>query len=86
MIGALLLTFQMAEDTTIHKAQGSEHPIVVIPFMMTHYVMLQHNLLYTGITRAKKALVLDGEKKAMWYAIRNEKTAVRNTRLGKQLQ
>jgi exodeoxyribonuclease V alpha subunit len=76
----------LAYATTIHKAQGSEYPIVVMPFMMTHYVMLQRNLLYTGVTRAKKALVLVGEKKAIWYAIRNEKTAERNTRLGKRLQ
>lgn len=76
----------LAYATTIHKAQGSEYPIVVMPFMMTHFVMLQRNLLYTGITRAKKILVLIGEKKAISYAIRNEKTAERNTRLAERLK
>ena len=67
--------------TTIHKAQGSEYPIVVMPFTMSLYVMLQRNLLYTGVTRAKKVLVLIGEKKAISYAVRNETTTSRNTKL-----
>ena len=46
--------------TTIHKSQGSEYPIVVMPVTMSHFVMLQRNLLYTGVTRAKKILVLIG--------------------------
>lgn len=75
----------LAYATTIHKAQGSEYPIVVMPFMMTHFVMLQRNLLYTGVTRAKKVLVLVGEKKAVWYAITNEKTSERNTKLAERL-
>lgn len=70
---------------TIHKAQGSEFPIVVMPFTMSHYVMLQRNLLYTGVTRAKKVLLLIGEKKAIYYAIRNETTADRNTKLSQRL-
>ena len=76
----------LAYATTIHKAQGSEYPIVVMPFTMSHFVMLQRNLLYTGVTRAKKILVLIGEKKAVYYAIRNETTAARNTRLDQRLQ
>ena len=52
-----------------------------MPFMMTHCIMLQRNLLYTGVTRAKKILVLVGEKKALNYAIRNNKAVARNTRL-----
>ncbi len=76
----------LAYATTIHKAQGSEYPIVVMPFSMSHFVMLQRNLLYTGVTRAKKVLVLIGEKKAVFYAIKNEKTAERNTRLAKRLR
>ena len=71
---------------TIHKSQGSEYPIVVMPFMMTHYIMLQRNLLYTGVTRAKKILVLVGEKKAISYAIRNNKAVERNTRLSVRIQ
>lgn len=76
----------LAYATTIHKSQGSEYPIVVMPFTMSHYVMLQRNLLYTGVTRAKKILVLIGEKKAVWYAIRNETTADRNTKLNERLR
>lgn len=76
----------LAYATTIHKSQGSEYPIVVMPFTMSHYVMLQRNLLYTGVTRAKKILVLIGEKKAVWYAIKNETTADRNTKLAMRLQ
>ena len=56
--------------TTIQKAQGSEYPIVVMPVLMTHYVMLQRNLIYTGITRAKKGLVIVGTKKALAMAVR----------------
>lgn len=76
----------LAYATTIHKAQGSEYPIVVMPFMMTHYVMLARNLLYTGVTRAKKVLVLVGEKRAVQYAIQNKKAAERNTRLAERLK
>lgn len=75
----------LAYAVTIHKAQGSEYPIVVMPFTMSHFVMLQRNLLYTGVTRAKKILVLIGEKKAVFYAIRNETTAGRNIKLTKRL-
>ena len=76
----------LAYATTIHKSQGSEYPIVVLPFIMAHFVMLQRNLLYTAVTRAKKVLVLVGEKKAIGYAIRNQKTMERNTRLSLRLQ
>ena len=75
----------LAYATTIHKAQGSEYPIVVIPFTMQHYVMLQRNLLYTGVTRAKKALVLIGTKKAIGFAIRNNTVAKRNSCLADRL-
>lgn len=76
----------LAYAITIHKSQGSEYPIVVMPFTMSHYVMLQRNLLYTGVTRAKKILVLIGEKKAVWYAVKNETTADRNTKLAERLR
>lgn len=75
----------LAYATTIHKAQGSEYPIVVMPFSMSHFVMLQRNLLYTGVTRAKKILVLIGEKKAVFYAVRNGRVAERNTRLAERI-
>lgn len=75
-----------AYATTIHKAQGSEYPIVVMPVMMNHFVMLQRNLIYTGITRAKKVLVLVGTKKAIAYAVRNVTVTKRNTHLRERLR
>ena len=75
----------LAYATTIHKSQGSEYPIVVMPVMMTHYVMLQRNLIYTGITRAKKICVLIGSKKALSFAIRNMSVLKRNSKLKERL-
>lgn len=74
-----------AYATTIHKAQGSEYPIVVMPVLMNHFVMLQRNLVYTGITRAKKILVMVGTKKALAYAVRNVTVTKRNTILKERL-
>lgn len=74
-----------AYATTIHKSQGSEYPIVVMPIMMNHFVMLQRNLIYTGITRAKKILVIVGTKKALHYAINNMTVTKRNTLLKERL-
>ena len=75
-----------AYATTIHKAQGSEYPVVVMPVVMSHYVMLQRNLIYTGITRAKKLLVIVGSRKALSCAVRNVKVTVRNTLLCERLR
>ena len=75
----------LAYATTIHKSQGSEYPIVVMPILMTHFVMLQRNLIYTGITRAKRILVLVGTKKALGYAVRNVTVSSRNTLLKERL-
>ena len=75
-----------AYAVTIHKSQGSEYPIVVMPVMMTHFIMLQRNLIYTGITRAKKMLVLVGTKKAIAYAVRHITVTKRNTKLKERLQ
>ena len=61
----------LAYATTIHKAQGSEYPAVVIPVMTQHYTMLARNLLYTGVTRGKKLVVLVGQRKAIAMAVRN---------------
>jgi exodeoxyribonuclease V alpha subunit len=60
-----------AYAVTIHKSQGSEYPAVVVPIMTQHYAMLQRNLLYTGVTRGKKLVVLVGQKKAVAIAVRN---------------
>ena len=75
----------LAYATTVHKAQGAEYPIVVMPVMMTHFAMLQRNLLYTGVTRAKKGLVLVGQKKAVGYCVRNVTVDKRNTLLAERL-
>ena len=75
----------LAYAITIHKSQGSEFPVVVMPVTMKHYVMLQRNLIYTGITRAKKICVLVGTTKALAYAIHNQTVSKRNTRLKERL-
>jgi len=64
-------TLVPAYAATIHKSQGSEYPAVVIPVMTQHYAMLQRNLLYTGVTRGKRLVVLVGQKKAVAIAVKN---------------
>ena len=76
----------LAYATTIHKSQGSEYPIVILPILMTHYVMLQRNLLYTGVTRAKKALVIVGTRKALGTAVHNWTVTRRNTLLAARIR
>ncbi len=71
---------------SIHKSQGSEYPAVVIPLMTQHYMLLQRNLVYTGITRGKKLVVLVGEGKALSMAVNNNKTQKRFTRLCQRLK
>lgn len=75
----------LAYAVTIHKSQGSEFPVVVMPITMKHYVMLQRNLIYTGITRAKKICVLVGTTKALAYAVHNQTVSKRNTKLTERL-
>ena len=75
----------LAYAITIHKSQGSEFPVVVMPITMKHYVMLQRNLIYTGITRAKKICVLVGTTKALAYAIKQNTVSKRNTKLKERL-
>ena len=76
----------LAYATTIHKAQGSEYPAVVIPLHTQHYLMLQRNLLYTGITRAKELVVLVGTKQALGICISNNQVTERNSYLAERLQ
>jgi exodeoxyribonuclease V alpha subunit len=71
---------------SVHKSQGSEFRAVVMPVHTTHYIMLQRNLLYTGVTRAKELVVLVGTKRAIGIAVRNDKVAERNTALAERLQ
>ncbi|NLX90582.1 MAG: ATP-dependent RecD-like DNA helicase [Firmicutes bacterium] len=75
----------LAYATTVHKSQGSEYQIVVAPIAMQHYIMLQRNLLYTCVTRAKKVMVLVGTKKAIGIAVSNNSISQRNTLLAKRL-
>ena len=70
---------------TIHKSQGSEYPIVVMPVSMTHFMMMQRNLIYTGITRSKKVCVVVGTMKALGYAVRHITVTKRNTMLKERL-
>ena len=63
----------LAYAITIHKSQGSEFPAVVIPLATQHYVLLQRNLIYTGVTRGKRLLVLIGQRKALGIAVRNDR-------------
>lgn len=76
----------LAYATTIHKAQGSEYPIVIMPISFSHFVMLQRNLLYTGITRAKKVVVLVGNRNAVYVSVKNNNVKDRNTKLSERIQ
>jgi exodeoxyribonuclease V alpha subunit len=69
-----------------HNSQGSEYPAVLLVLGSAHYMMLQRNLLYTALTRARRLCVLVGEKRAIWRAVKNDKTARRFTRLAERLQ
>ena len=77
---------QLAYCTSIHKSQGSEYPAVIIPVHTQHFVMLQRNLLYTGITRGRKLVVLVGSKKALWIAVNKADQARRYSLLNWRLQ
>ncbi|MGN0867503.1 MAG: ATP-dependent RecD-like DNA helicase, partial [Oligosphaeraceae bacterium] len=71
---------------TIHKAQGCEFPAVVVPLLRQHSIMLQRNLLYTAVTRARKLFILAGDRQAIHWAVGNDKPVNRNTRLAWRLQ
>lgn len=71
---------------SVHKSQGSEYPCVVIPVVTQHYLMLQRNLLYTAVTRAKKVVILAGTRKAVSIAVRNNKVSERYTALDWRLK
>lgn len=81
-----LSQIQLAYALSIHKSQGSEYPIVILPLMKQHFIMLQRNLLYTAITRAKEKLYIVGSVDAYSIAVKNNKTDVRRTNLIKKLR
>lgn len=76
----------LAYAVTVHKAQGSEFPVVVMPVVSAHYLMLQRNLLYTAITRARQLCVLVGSRRAIGIAVGNNKVSQRHTALDWRLQ
>ena len=76
----------LAFAASVHKAQGSEYPCVVLPLLTQHYLMLQRNLLYTAVTRAKKLVVIVGSRKALAMAVRNNKVAQRYSALDVRLR
>lgn len=76
----------LAYAISIHKSQGSEYPVVVIPIAMQHYMMLARNLLYTGVTRGKKLVIIVGQDKAIAMAVNNAKTRQRLTNLAARMQ
>ena len=76
----------LAYAISIHKSQGSEFPVVIVPVAMQHYMLLQRNLIYTAITRGKKMVVLIGQKKALGLAVRNNRTGERFSGLLERLR
>jgi exodeoxyribonuclease V alpha subunit len=77
---------QPAYAISVHKSQGSEYPVVVFPLLKQHYMMLQRNLVYTGLTRAKRKVIFVGDPTAFAMAIRNDKTLARRTDLIRKLE
>jgi exodeoxyribonuclease V alpha subunit len=76
----------LAYAVSVHKAQGSEFPVVVVPLITAHYMMLQRNLLYTAITRARRLCVLVGNRRAIAIAVKNNRVAQRYTALAWRLE
>ena len=76
---------QLAYATSIHKSQGSEYQAVVIPLAMQHYTLLERNLIYTGVTRGKKLVIIIGQPKALAMAVKNRKSNKRLTKLATRL-
>jgi len=75
----------LAYAVSVHKSQGSEYPVVVMPVLIQHYMLLQRNLIYTGVTRGRELVILVGTKKALAIGVRNNKTHKRFTRLKERL-
>lgn len=75
----------LAYATTIHKSQGSEYDVVIMPITTQHYIFLQRNMIYTAVTRARKKVILIGTPKALAIAVRNNKTNERNSKLSERI-
>ena len=76
----------LAWATSIHKSQGSEYPVVILPLYTQHYVMLSRNLFYTGLTRTKKLALIVGSEKAVAITVKQVKQQQRYTRLKERLE
>jgi exodeoxyribonuclease V alpha subunit len=86
MRGDRPLSVVVLRAITIHKSQGSEYPVVILPLFTQHYMMLSRNLLYTALTRAKKLTLLVGQKKAVAIAINQVRDRERYTQLDHWIQ
>lgn len=84
--GGKIADLVTAYALSIHKAQGSEYPAVVVPLSTQHYILLQRNLLYTAVTRARRLVVLAGSWEALFQALRNNRPAMRYTALAQRLK
>ncbi|MBN1770840.1 MAG: ATP-dependent RecD-like DNA helicase [Deltaproteobacteria bacterium] len=76
----------LAYACSVHKAQGSEYPVVVVPLVPSHWVMLARNLLYTAVTRGRRLVLLVGSRRALWRAVRNDRPTLRRTKLVERLR
>ena len=75
----------LAYSISIHKSQGSEYPVVIVPLLKAHFVMLQRNLIYTAITRGRKKVFIVGEPAAYGMAVRNAESKYRHTHLQQKI-
>jgi exodeoxyribonuclease V alpha subunit len=76
----------LAYAVSVHKSQGSEYPVVIMPILIQHYILLQRNLIYTGVTRGRKLVILIGTRKALAIGVKNNKTQRRYTYLRYRLK
>jgi exodeoxyribonuclease V alpha subunit len=77
---------QLAYATTIHKSQGSEYPVVIVPLLTSHFMLLERNLLYTAVTRAKRKVILITDKRALFITLKNQNAKSRQTQLAHKIQ
>ena len=77
---------ELAYATTVHKAMGSEYDTIILPMLVAHKIMLDRNVFYAAVTRAKRRVLLVGQKKALFMAICNKRAGRRNTLLSERMQ
>ena len=80
-----LSSLTLAYAMSVHKSQGSEYAVVILPLVRAHHVMLQRNLLYTAVTRAKERVIIVGDRAALYTAVSNDRTRRRYTLLAERL-